>query len=209
MFDPTLHINRRRVLETMAAIAATPFLLGSSCYGNNKEIQARSWTKRGIIVVTDDSIPIELMYRQHEAFLSANRNTCSLHAGGIGNKANAASIAMTCNAWIAEMRREAGVDKVAVLVWTRRYGPMLTVPLMTKADVLVVRAYARSMPPGPAISRAATMDPVISHIGDLVARMRRNGRPFLVRFEAESNLQPLGLEDIPPLCDGIPSRADD
>jgi hypothetical protein len=207
MSDPALRINRRCALKIIGAVAATPILLGSYGSTGNSKTQAHTRTRRGIIVVTDDSIPTELMHRQHEEFLSATSATRSLQAGGIGNKANAASVAMTCNAWIAEMRREADVEKVAVLVWTRRFGPMLTVPLKTKADVLVVRTYARFTTQGYAISRTTTVDPVISHIRDLAARMRRNGRPFLVRLEAELNSEPLALEDIPQPGDGISSYA--
>ena len=209
MFDPYTILTRRSILKTLAAFTVTPPLLGFSRGKDGKELQAAPRPSLGIIVVTDDSIPTELMHRQHDVFLSAVCNTRSLHGSGIGNKAYAAADAMTCDAWIAEMRREAGVEKVVVLVWTRRYGPMLTVPLMTKADILVVRTYARPTIQRPTTSRAVTIDSIVSYIDDLAARMRRNGRPFLVRLEADSNLQPLGLEDIPPPGDGIPGYAND
>ncbi len=197
MFDPAMRVNRRGVLTALAAAAATTIAPGSTGWNDSKAGQLLGNPRLGIIVVSDTSIPMAFVGLQHQVFLAAIPDTFGLHTAGVGNRAAAASIAGTCNAWIDGMRRRAGVKTVAVLVWTRRHGPMLTIPLKTTADVLMVRAYGESAAGRPLLPRSASVDPITSHLKDLEARLTRNGRRFLLRIEPQAAFQPLDLGDLP------------
>lgn len=92
------------------------------------------------------------------------------------------------------MKQEEGVEKVLVLVWTRRYGPMLTVPLKTKADFMMVRCYGPPTTARIPVSPSASVDPIWPHLQQLEQRMVRNGRPFIMAVETERNFVPLKLD---------------
>lgn len=197
MFDPAILLNRRTALKSIAAIAATSPLLCSVGRGDITIPQISSPQKRSIIVVADITISHRVLIRQTALFRSANFTTYYLLTGGIDNKATAASCAGTCNTWINEMARDHGVEKVMTLVWTARYGPMLTIPLMTWAHIMMVRAYGPSTIRRQPLSPTASVDPIVSHLEDLKGRMTRNGRPFLLRIETQLNMGPLFIDEIP------------
>lgn len=189
-------ISRRTVAQIGLGAAVSLFL---PTRGNSAPIRPKAVGKgrKGLIVVIDTTIPAASVYQQFANFRASDPDdptsfvSCGLYTGGeVGNKFLAKSCAGTCDYWIQEMKQDLGVDQVLVLVWTRRYGPMLTVPLKTRADVLMVRTYARS-----AHGQHDDMQ-IANHLVGLQARLEANGRPFVLTIENEANIHPLVLSDL-------------
>ena len=192
-------VSRRNALQILAGASILPILPRAGLAAPNLHIISRK-PRKGIIVVMDITIPSDAAAKQFDNFRSKEDGSSSfigrgMYTGGnVGDKALAKSCADTCNYWIHEMKQEEGVEKVLVLVWTRRYGPMLTVPLKTKSDFMMVRCYGPPTTARPPLSRTASVDPVWLHLQHLEQRMVRNGRPFILTVEAERNFVPLKLD---------------
>ena len=159
-------MNRRKFITTTGAAvmaALSSLSLVGWAWGTSAEIK-----KCGIIMVVDETIPYLSVYEQFEILRAHNTRVgvplgddcCfGLYTAGDGTKEFTKSCAKTCDGWIAGMRRH-GFEKVAVMVWSRRYGPMLTIPLKTRGDIMVVRAYGPSTATRPPLSSMASIDPI-------------------------------------------------
>ncbi len=70
MIDLTSRVSRRTVVQAIAVTATTPFILQTMCDAGIAPRHARSRSKSGNIVVTDVTIPIQMINRQQVVFES-------------------------------------------------------------------------------------------------------------------------------------------
>lgn len=195
-------MNRRKFITTTGAaiMAAPPFL---SIVGWAWETPAEI-KKCGIIIVVDETIPYLKVYEQFDISRTHNtlpgtpidENLCfGLYGAGDGSKEYAKSCAETCNAWIAGMRRY-GFVKVAVVVWSRRFGPTLTIPLKTMADVILVRTYIQPMASASTRPISSKFNQAKSQFTWLEGRMMRNDRPYNLIVEQSLNFEPIRFDNL-------------
>ena len=138
-------INRRKFVAIMgAAVVAAPVSFSASRQASDAPASTK---KFAIIMVIDETIPRLKVYKQFGLLWNYNaalgfpldEHMCfGLYSAGDGSKKYAKSCAETCNGWISNLRRN-GFEKVAVMLWSRRFGATLTIPLLTTADVGLAR----------------------------------------------------------------------
>lgn len=157
-------MNRRTLLTLMGAAAtAAPSSLPSSA----KSLAATNHAKKcAIIMVADQTIPSKKIRAQFKLFRSHNKRLelpfdeqmCFAVTVGDGSKKSAKLCAKLCNGWIVNMRRH-GIDKIAVLAWSHRFGPLLTIPMLIDADIRLARTSGYNRKFVSAFLRAANKKP--------------------------------------------------
>ena len=80
------------------------------------------------------------LFRTHNKALGLpfDEHMCFGLTVGDGSKKSAKLCAKLCNGWITNMRRH-GIEKIAVLSWSHRFGPLLTIPMLIDADIRLAR----------------------------------------------------------------------
>ncbi|HUQ35571.1 MAG TPA: hypothetical protein VM144_04255 [Aestuariivirga sp.] len=157
-------INRRNFITLMGAAAtAVPTSLPPYARATAVAYPTKKWA---IITIVDRAIPNLRIYAQFDVFRSHNKalglpfdeHMCFGFTAGDGTRFDATACAKICNGWIANMRRH-GIEKIAVLVWSRRLGLALITPLLIIADVKVVRLSGHPRKFVAAFLRAANKKP--------------------------------------------------
>jgi hypothetical protein len=137
-------MNRRTLVTLMGAAAtAAPISFPSNASAVAAVPPAK---KYAIIAVVDQTIPYMQVHAQFDVFRSHNtalglpfdEHMCFGLSAGDGSKEDVKSSAKLCNGWIANMRGH-GIEKIAVIAWSRRFGHALTIPLLINADVRLAR----------------------------------------------------------------------
>jgi hypothetical protein len=182
-------ISRRVALKAIsAAIIATSFpAFRANAYGELGPSEGASISnlQRHLIMVTDDRIPVALAAQQCQAFAAAGYSTQRLQLLEPDQAVDATGMAMVINDQIVRKLMATEVPfSVTVFAWTGRNRHLLELPLLTIADVMIVRASGPALVRRLIAQRPAPFNPESTEIEDLVDRMRKDGRPFLVSLSA-------------------------
>ncbi|MEQ1521986.1 MAG: hypothetical protein ABL936_12020 [Aestuariivirga sp.] len=157
-------INRRKVITLMgAAVAAAPISIPSNA---RVPIVGHPPRKCAIIMVADQTIPSKNVHAQFDLFRNHNNalglpfdeHMCFGLAAADGSKKSVKLCAKICNGWIVNMRRH-GIEKIAVLAWSHRFGPYLTIPMLIDADIRLARTSGYNRKFVSAFLRAASKKP--------------------------------------------------
>lgn len=137
-------VNRRKLFALMgAAPTAAPISLLSNAGTLAVTHHAK---KCAIIMLADQTIPSDKLQAQFNVFrrhnnalgLPFDEHMCFGLTIGDGTRKSAKLCVKLCNGWIANMRRH-GIEKIAVLAWSHRFGPVLTIPMLIDADIRLAR----------------------------------------------------------------------
>lgn len=200
-----MSINRRNFIMTIGAAAmAAPLSSTASPQATAVPTLTR---KFAIIMVVDQTIPHMKVYQQFGLLWNYNavlgfpydEHMCfGLYSAGDCSKKYAKSCAETCNGWIANMRCN-GFEKVAVMVWSRRFGAMLTLPLLTTADVGLARTSGHSRELVAAILRMHGKNETSAASTWLEYQEMPNGRSLHLMLDHSKKFEPILLETLPGL----------
>jgi hypothetical protein len=161
-------INRRKLITVMGAAAtAAPLSLLSDASALAAVPPAK---KCAIIMVADQTVPSSQIRAQFKLFRSHNKalglpfdeQMCFGLVAGDGSQKSAKVCAKLCNGWIANIRRH-GIEKIAVLAWSHRFGPALTIPMLIDADIRLARTSGHPRKFVSAFLRAANKKPSLRH----------------------------------------------